>query len=94
MRPRGDRIEPQRSGNGRGSKIFTFPTFQVGLVLGCTGGTLSFKLYTEDNTVETFTLKDREKFDELTLRFKRLEIIAGAAVEWYFISRENLDARI
>ncbi|MBK5500934.1 hypothetical protein [Peribacillus sp. TH14] len=94
MRYRGNRIEPQRQGAGKGNATFNFPTFQVGLVVGCTGGTLSFKLYTEDNIVETFTLKNQEKFDELTMRFKKLEIIAGATVGWYFVSKENLDARV
>ncbi|MFB6803433.1 hypothetical protein ACFCVU_20035 [Peribacillus butanolivorans] len=94
MRPRGDRIEPARQGSGKGNAVFTFPTFQVGLVVGCMGGSLTFKLYTDHNMVETFTLKDKEKFDELTMRFKKLEIIAGATVGWYFVSKENLDARV
>lgn len=58
------------------------------------GGSLTFKLYTDHNTVETFTLKDKEKFDELTMRLKMLEIITGATVGWYFVSKENLDARV
>lgn len=94
MRQRGDRIEPQRSGSGKGNATFNFPTFQVGLVVGCTGSSLTFKIYTDHNTTETFTLKDREKFDENTMRSKKLEIIAGATVSWYYVSRENLDARI
>lgn len=94
MRNRGDRIEPARQGTGKGNKTFTFPTFQVGLVVGCIGGPVTFKLYTDHNTIETFTLLDKEKFDEYTMRFKKLEIVAGASVAWYFISKENLDARV
>ncbi|CAH0289484.1 hypothetical protein AB9M92_01940 [Peribacillus frigoritolerans] len=94
MRTKGNRIEPQRQGNGKGNKTITFPTFQVGLVVGCNGGSLTFQLYTEDNTTETFSLKDQEKFDENTMRFKKLEIAAGATVAWYFISKEDLDARV
>ncbi|MFD6439371.1 hypothetical protein ACFWDG_06065 [Peribacillus sp. NPDC060186] len=93
MRSRGNRIEPQRQGTGKGNITVSFPIFQVGLVLGCTGGSLTFKIYTENN-VETFTLKDREKFNEITMRFKKLEIVAGATVSWYFISKEDLDARV
>ncbi|MFE3973272.1 MULTISPECIES: hypothetical protein [unclassified Peribacillus] len=93
MRPRGNRIEPQRGGNGKGNKTVTFPKYQVGLVVGCSGGSLTFKIYTDHNTVETFTLKDREVFNELTLQFNKLEIIAGYTVGWYFISSEDLDAR-
>lgn len=92
MRPRGNRIEPQRQGTGKGNKTVTFPIFQVGLVLGSTGGSLTFKIYTENN-VETFTLKDREKFDELTMRFKKLEITAASTVSWYYITSEDLDTR-
>ncbi|MES9739511.1 hypothetical protein ABWK46_19605 [Peribacillus frigoritolerans] len=94
MRERGDRIEPARQGSGKGNKTFIFPTFQVGLVVGCTGGSLTFKIFTDANTVETFNLKDKEKFDELTIRFKKLELVAGATVGWYFVSKENLDARV
>ncbi|MBT2603949.1 hypothetical protein J7E55_13150 [Bacillus sp. ISL-53] len=94
MRERGNRIEPARQGSGKGNATFTFPTFQVGLVVGCNGGPVTFKIYTDHNTTETFTLKDKEKFDELTMRFKKLEIIAGATVGWYYVSKEDLDARV
>ncbi|MBD8138508.1 hypothetical protein IFR10_23820 [Bacillus sp. CFBP 13597] len=94
MRERRNRIEPARQGSGKGNKTFTFPTLQVGLVVGCNGGPVTFKLYTEDNTIETFTLKNLEKFDENTMRFKKFEVVAGATVAWYFISKEDLDARV
>ncbi|KRF63384.1 hypothetical protein ASG99_04455 [Bacillus sp. Soil768D1] len=94
MRYRGNRIEPARQESGKGNATFNFPTFQVGLVVGCMGSSLTFKIYTDHSTVETFTLKDKEKFDELTMRFKKLEIIAGSTVGWYFVSCEDLDARV
>lgn len=93
MRERGNRIEPQRQGTGKGNKIITFPTFQVGAVVGCTGASLTFKLYTENNTTETFTLKNGEKFSEHTLPFKKLEIIAASSDGWYYVTSEDLDAR-
>lgn len=51
------------------------------------GDSLTFKLYTDYNTVETFTLKDEEKFFELTMRFKKLVIIGSYS--WVVFSKQG-----
>jgi hypothetical protein len=94
MRSRGNRIVPGRTDNGKGSKTLMYPGYQVGLVLGCSNGPLTFKLHTESKEVFTFKLYNGEKFDEHTERFNMLEIQANSDVMWYAISQVDIDARV